>query len=128
MKQISGIFLLILYMVGMLRPVLPYLEYAINQKHIATELCINHDKPELKCNGHCYLMQQLKAMAVEQGSELPSEVPPVLSVEEVLSVHIVDPYALFTALPQQLFSFPPEADPLTEAIYLGTVEPPPKFS
>lgn len=58
-KTISSIFI-ILYLVALLKPVSPYLEYAINKDFIATVLCINKDKPELKCNGKCHLTKQLK--------------------------------------------------------------------
>lgn len=36
-------------------------DYWFNLEHIKTVLCINKDRPELKCNGQCYLMQHLKA-------------------------------------------------------------------
>ena len=41
----------------MLRPVQPVLHYVLNYKKIVNELCINRDKPELHCDGKCYLMQ-----------------------------------------------------------------------
>ena len=33
--------------------------FYINQTEIADELCENKDKPELNCNGHCYLKKEL---------------------------------------------------------------------
>jgi hypothetical protein len=44
----------------MLRPIAPFVEYAINYDYIAKVLCINKDKPELNCNGKCQLMKKLK--------------------------------------------------------------------
>ncbi|MHA8051286.1 hypothetical protein V7S79_09210 [Aquirufa sp. ROCK-SH2] len=35
--------------------------YRVNQNYIAKNLCINKDKPKMNCNGHCFLMKQLKA-------------------------------------------------------------------
>jgi hypothetical protein len=46
-----------------MKPMGPYLEYALNQEFIANNYCVNEDKPELKCNGSCYLMQRLKEQA-----------------------------------------------------------------
>ncbi|MDY0780521.1 hypothetical protein [Tenacibaculum sp. IB213877] len=61
MKQKIGIFLLVwLYMIAMLRPIAPFVEYAINYDYISKVLCINKDKPELECNGKCHLMKELK--------------------------------------------------------------------
>ena len=47
-------------MVAMLRPIAPFVEYAINYDYISKVLCINKDKPELNCNGKCQLMKELK--------------------------------------------------------------------
>ncbi len=44
----------------MLRPVTPFVEYAINYDYISKVLCINKDKPKLQCNGKCQLMKKLK--------------------------------------------------------------------
>ncbi len=44
----------------MLRPVAPFVEYAINYDYISDVLCINKDKPEMHCNGKCYVMKQLE--------------------------------------------------------------------
>lgn len=42
------------------RPVIPYIEYAVNKDYIAKNLCINRDKPHSCCEGKCYLEKQLK--------------------------------------------------------------------
>lgn len=44
--------------------------FEMNQRYIAKELCINKDKPQLHCNGKCYLMRKLKqAQDKEQKQE-----------------------------------------------------------
>jgi hypothetical protein len=55
----------------MLRPVAPVFEYIINEDYIAEFLCVNKDKPELKCNGKCYLMQMLKEQQDNKEQNLP---------------------------------------------------------
>lgn len=47
-------------MVAMLRPIAPFVEYAINYDYISKVLCINKDKPTLQCNGKCQLMQKIQ--------------------------------------------------------------------
>lgn len=64
-----------LYLVALCRPVAPLIEYYANKDFFATVLCINKDKPELKCNGQCILMQKLKKVAREESS--PAPVPKV---------------------------------------------------
>lgn len=61
MKQQVGIYIFVaLYMIAMLRPIAPFVEYAINYDYISKVLCINKDKPELNCNGKCQLMMELE--------------------------------------------------------------------
>ncbi|MFI8377902.1 hypothetical protein [Leeuwenhoekiella sp. NPDC079379] len=58
-----------------MRPVVPVFDYIFNYDYIADELCVNRDKPELNCNGRCYLMQALadeaskKKNAEERGAK-----------------------------------------------------------
>lgn len=37
-----------------------YIGYELNKPYIATTLCENISKPELKCNGKCYLAKKIK--------------------------------------------------------------------
>jgi hypothetical protein len=44
--------------------------FEMNESYIAKELCVNKNKPELHCNGKCYLMNKLKqAQDKEQKQE-----------------------------------------------------------
>lgn len=56
MKFIYSI-LFIGYMV--FRPLIPLAEYAVNYDYIVNTLCVNKTKPELHCNGKCYLSKEL---------------------------------------------------------------------
>lgn len=55
----------------MLRPILPLFDYVINQDYIAEFLCVNTDKPELDCNGKCYLVQELEQQNKDKKENLP---------------------------------------------------------
>lgn len=56
MKLIYSI-LFMSYMV--FRPLIPLAEYAVNYNYIVKTLCANKNKPELHCNGKCYLSKEL---------------------------------------------------------------------
>ena len=61
------------------------LDYQINKDYIVQFLCINKSKPELNCQGHCYLQKQLKK----------AEQPVNQSTEHILKsdlTHFVQPY------------------------------------
>lgn len=50
---------------------MPLFEYIIEHDYIAEFLCVNKDKPELDCDGKCYLMQQLAKQNDEKRQNLP---------------------------------------------------------
>ncbi|MDN3596660.1 hypothetical protein [Zunongwangia endophytica] len=56
----------------LVKPVFPVVDYVLNYDYIAKELCENKERPELACNGKCYLMQAL-AEASEEESEQKKE-------------------------------------------------------
>lgn len=73
MKGILSISFLLVYMVlALLRPLAPFVYYAANKTYIAEELCENKDKPQLQCDGKCYLRAQL---AKEYNITLEEEAP-----------------------------------------------------
>ncbi|MES2689338.1 MAG: hypothetical protein V4658_02985 [Bacteroidota bacterium] len=45
--------------------------YLANKDYIAKILCINRDKPEMRCDGKCYLKDQLKKQE-SQDQKLPA--------------------------------------------------------
>lgn len=48
--------------------------FEMNESYIAKELCVNKDKPQMHCNGQCYLMKKLKqAQDKEQKQERQSQ-------------------------------------------------------
>lgn len=53
------ILILIMLLKALMVPVV-YIDFKLNQDYIAKVLCINRDKPELQCNGHCILMEKIK--------------------------------------------------------------------
>lgn len=73
LRSISILLLLSLFSAN-LSSVWVYLGYEANQKYIVKELCINKDKPQMRCNGKCYLMKKLKqAQDKEQKQEQQSQ-------------------------------------------------------
>lgn len=69
MKQIMAFFFIALYGIALLRPVSPLIEYSIQYKFISEELCENVDKPEMDCQGSCYLNKQFKKVNEESKKE-----------------------------------------------------------
>ena len=64
---------------SLLMPIV-YIDFKLNQEYIATVLCINRDKPEMQCNGHCVLMQKMNE-AQDQTSQEENQAPEKLVLE-----------------------------------------------
>ena len=71
MRPKLAIGFILLYVVALLRPVAPLVEYYANKDFFATVLCINKDKPEMHCNGQCVLMVKLKKSFQEDSNSAP---------------------------------------------------------
>jgi hypothetical protein len=54
-----SIFFLSVLSLYLIRPIIPFIEYAVNKDYIAKNLCINRDKPKSCCAGKCHLKKEL---------------------------------------------------------------------
>lgn len=43
-----------------------FASFELNRDYIAAELCVNKDKPQLHCNGQCYLSKKLEEAAKKE--------------------------------------------------------------
>jgi hypothetical protein len=75
-QYIISFLFLTLYAVAILRPFTPYVNYYLNKEKIAEEKCVNKDKPELACDGKCYLKSQVIREQQEQ-----DESPAVVNID-----------------------------------------------
>jgi hypothetical protein len=85
-----------------------YAGFTLNQKYIATQLCVNRDKPQLHCNGKCYLMRKLKqAEQKEKAEDQRPVLQPGVTVERfsltipVFILSPIQPSELRINLPQR---------------------------
>ncbi|HKC67364.1 MAG TPA: hypothetical protein VKG26_03990 [Bacteroidia bacterium] len=69
LRKSFAIFFLCVYSLVLLKPLFPFIDYAINKEYIAKNLCENRNKPKLNCNGKCHLMKQLK----KSSADVPSD-------------------------------------------------------
>ncbi|QRR00061.1 hypothetical protein [Dyadobacter sandarakinus] len=74
--------------------------YQLNKEYIARVLCENRDKPQLHCNGHCYLAKKLKKQQEAQDQKTTEQVQNIPVIQlfaspvasfEFLSRHFVLP-------------------------------------
>lgn len=76
-----------LYLLALLQPALPVIDYLVNYNYIVEELCENRDKPILTCNGKCYLEKQVKQhLNLTHSDESP--MPPKVDFEKLISLKV----------------------------------------
>ena len=86
-----------LYLLALIQPALPVIDYLVNYNYIATELCENRDKPILSCNGKCYLEEQVKQQ-LDRTSNEEIPMPPQVDFEKLISLEVKNfTYLLFEA-------------------------------
>ncbi len=84
-KLIITHMLLNLYLLVLVQPALPVLEYLINYDYIVNELCENRDKPIMTCNGKCYLGGQVEKQ-LDLDHDQRSPMPPKIDFEKFISL------------------------------------------
>ncbi|HHG84434.1 MAG TPA: hypothetical protein ENJ82_06780, partial [Bacteroidetes bacterium] len=72
MVRFAAYSLVFLYCAAMLRPVAPFLAYAVQYDYISKVLCINQDKPEMHCNGACHLKKSIAESSQKTQPGTPS--------------------------------------------------------
>ena len=91
MKNCIAAFMLYAHVLLLIKPFNPFIEYTLNQKYIAEVLCINKDKPQLDCQGTCYLNKQLQKENTPEQNSVPmaqqriklDKMPPAVTVSFV---------------------------------------------
>ncbi|WP_235324472.1 hypothetical protein [Pedobacter lusitanus] len=71
--------------------------FEFNKEYIASNLCINRNRPELHCNGKCYLMKKIKQAEENEKKEAARNNLSQLEVsfcQEPFTFSFLDPSAL----------------------------------
>lgn len=76
-----------LYLLALVQPAVPILEYLIHYDYIVNELCENRNKPILSCEGMCYLGDQVeKQLDTHDSQEKP--VPPKYEMDRYVNISV----------------------------------------
>ena len=74
LRAFTAFLLMIAVLTANLSNCMIYAGFDLNQKYIASTLCENRDKPQLQCNGKCYLAKKIKqAEEKEKNDEQQSQ-------------------------------------------------------
>lgn len=94
--------------------------YEINKDYVADVLCVNKDKPEMECNGKCYLKKQLTK--IDKGTDAEKQNIPNISkkievIEYLLTTtwavskqpvieHVLTHHAHYTDPESRIYTYP----------------------
>lgn len=122
--KIYSIIYLSILVFYILRPVLPFIEYSILKDYIVKNLCINRDNPESKCDGKCFLNDQLKKSTdpVDSDKDNNKKMAQRINIEDHLKTNelVTNPFQTI----HKLVSF---FDPGTTGSYSSPIFIPPRF-
>jgi hypothetical protein len=109
-RRIIALALLLAMLSPILAKLFVYAEFKSNQAYIAAALCENRDRPELNCEGKCYLMKKLKA-AEDKEKKQENQAQKKASVDLFFVEETVGPVLVITIPAQkkasaQKFSLP----------------------
>lgn len=122
MKLICSIFLTF-YMV--VRPLIPIIEYVADYHYISEVLCINKSRPELHCNGKCYLSKELAKTNDIESSPLNKTKN---SGQKILDIYILPEITEIKITEKQLFSsFNFTYETAYSFLFLSSIFRPPVF-
>lgn len=71
MRKIFSILLLFAFGLIVIKPIVPFAYFVYNYKYIKEELCENKNKPELHCDGKCFLKKEIKK---QRSDKLPESI------------------------------------------------------
>ncbi len=122
-KLIITHLLLNLYLLVLVQPALPVLEYLINYDYIVNELCENRDKPILTCNGKCYLGDQVEKQ-LDRGPDQQRPIPPKFDTEKFVTLKASYKKDLLI-IEKSIVSKPVSGNVLKEGLYIDSLLRPP---
>jgi hypothetical protein len=117
MQKLTAIFLLFALLSVGFSKCFVYAGFTINKKYIAASLCQNRYKPQLHCNGNCFLMKKIKQAEQkektdEQQSKKNNSYEALIDTRILLNVPLVKNIQLVFIHPT--FSYPTQSNAVFE--------------
>ncbi len=81
-----------------MRNAVSYAFFKINQSGIIQKWCVNKNKPQLRCHGHCYLGQKV----LENEARTPFPKTPLVIIEESFRVVISNTITTIFRVPEMV--------------------------
>lgn len=92
-KKITGAILLITITFKMLMAPLIFADYELRKDFIIKNYCVNKNRPEMHCDGKCYLAKQIQKAEQEDEKQATNNfINKLLSLEVIQNTNLFDSY------------------------------------
>lgn len=86
--SVKNVILILTAVFLLTKPLWPVVDYVLNYDYIVNVLCENTDKPEMECDGKCYLSKELAKEATSDtnpfnGTNSKGEIPQFIISESI---------------------------------------------
>ena len=124
-KRFIALFLLLALVGSGFSQFAVYLGFQLNQEYIAKTFCVNKNRPELHCNGRCYLMSKLKLVNEKEKKQAAKDTLNRMATSFLHKLHTISlqvPIAASITTHSTHYKFTYYSQ------YIATVFRPPKFA
>lgn len=121
----KSVVLILVAFTMLFKPLWPVVDYVANYEYIIEVLCENKDKPELKCNGKCYLGKQL-AKESQESEETPFNSQDKIEIPVVLFCQSEESYEVSQISFLEIKHNYNDSQNLYNKLICETSSPPPK--
>ncbi len=124
-KQLLTYFFFTVYLLAMLKPMLPIIDYYVNYSYIAAQLCENKDKPILDCNGKCYVAKEIEKNSKSNNQDtIVPEFKIDLYLPNATALNLVE--VIFIPITKKVT--PSTKETIWQETFLFSIFHPPKFT
>ncbi|WP_299532705.1 hypothetical protein [Ulvibacterium sp.] len=120
--------ILFVAMLMLVKPLWPIAEYVMNYDYIVNVLCKNKDKPQLRCDGKCYLSQQLAKEAEQNKSNPFGEEQNIAEIQHLVFFQSLKKMDLHLFLSQPLTVKSTFVEVLRSSIFTSDISQPPELA
>ena len=113
-------------LIMLVRPLWPILEYVANYDYIVEVLCENRDRPQLNCDGKCYLAKQLAEQQKDHDKNPFGEQRSKLEIQPLVYFQPISPLVLGSAFQENDLMISHYGDNLHGLLSQADIDHPPK--
>lgn len=121
MRRSIAIFFTLIMLGVSFKEMVQFVAFKLNQDSISALFCINKDKPEMKCDGKCYLKKSLQATEKEHKQSKPVPPPDEKSLVLYLESSYHTSNSTIALKSNPLFDY---AEPISFLLYPDIPHPP----